>query len=62
MGGTPQMKARDEKIPAPPIKVRRGFVVAYVGDVKKATIIVTVVVVLLVLVVILFSGRHPIFR
>ena len=44
------------------MKVRRGFVVAYVGDVKKATIIVTVVVVLLVVVVILFSGRHPIFR
>jgi hypothetical protein len=42
--------------------MRRGFVVSYVGEVKKATIIVTVVVVLLVVVVVLFSGRHPIFR
>lgn len=42
--------------------MRRGFVVSYVGEVKKATIIVTIVVFLLVVVVILFSGRHPIFR
>ena len=41
--------------------MRRGFVVFYVGEMKKATIIVTVVV-LLVVVVVLFSGRHPIFR
>lgn len=43
------------------MKARRGLLVFYVGQMKKASLILTVVVIVFVVVVV-FLGRHPIFR